>query len=46
MKQEDEINDEFPDELLLVVQHFSAHWFTDVANYLACGVLPEDVSYQ
>ena len=46
MRQEEDINDEFPDALLLAVQHFSAPWFADIANYLACGILPQELSYQ
>ena len=44
--RQENINDEFPDALLLAVQHFSASWFVDIANYLACGVLPQEFSYQ
>ena len=40
VRQEEDINDEFPDALLLAVQYFSAPWFADIANYLACGILP------
>ena len=46
VRQEENINNEFLDALLLAVQHFSAPWFADIANYLACGILPQELSYQ
>ena len=46
VRHEEDINDEFSDALLLAVQHFSAPWFADIANYLACGILPQELSYQ
>ena len=36
----------FPDEFILVLHHFVTPWFADFANYLAGGVLPNDLSYQ
>ena len=46
VRQEEDINDEFLDNLLLSVQHFTTPWFADIANYLACGILPQELSYQ
>ena len=40
------IDDSFPDEFILVLHHFVTPWFADFANYLAGGVLPNDLSYQ
>ena len=40
------IDDSFPDEFILALQHFIIPWFVDFANYLAGGVLPDDLSYQ
>jgi RNase H-like domain found in reverse transcriptase len=40
------IDDSFPDEHLLAVSEFQAPWYADYVNFLACGVLPPDLSYQ
>jgi Integrase core domain/Integrase zinc binding domain len=40
------IDDSFLDERLLVVLKFQAPWYADYVNFLACGVLPPDLSYQ
>jgi hypothetical protein len=40
------IDDSFPDEHLLAVSEFQAPWYADYVNFLACGVLPPDFSYQ
>ena len=40
------IDDSFPDEFILALHHFVTLWFADFANYLAGGVLPDDLSYQ
>ena len=40
------IDDSFPDEFILALHHFVTPWFADFANYLAGGVLPNDLSYQ
>ena len=37
-----EINEKFPDEHLLVLQHATAPWFADIANYLPVGIIPPD----
>jgi hypothetical protein len=40
------IDDSFSDERLLTVLKFQAPWYADYVNFLACGVLPPDLSYQ
>jgi len=38
------IDDAFPDEHLLAISSRQAPWFADIANYLASGVMPYDLS--
>ena len=38
------IDDAFPDEHLLALSMRQAPWFADIANYLASGVIPHDLS--
>ncbi|XP_050233798.1 uncharacterized protein LOC126682206 [Mercurialis annua] len=42
------INESFPDEQLFAIQHSTSEvpWFSDFANFLACKVLPNDLTYQ
>ena len=40
------IDDNFPDEFILSLKEIFTPWYADFANYLAGGVLPEDLSYQ
>ena len=40
------INDSFPDEHLLAISNSHVPWFADIVNYLACQVLPPDLTYQ
>ena len=40
------IYDNFPDEFILALKEIFTPWYADFANYLAGGVLPEDLSYQ
>jgi RNase H-like domain found in reverse transcriptase len=40
------IDDSFSDEHLFAVSEFQAPWYADYMNFLACGVLPPDLSYQ
>ncbi|GLU07084.1 hypothetical protein SLE2022_240580 [Rubroshorea leprosula] len=40
------IREEFPDEQLYTIKVTSSPWFADFANYLACNILPPDLSYQ
>ncbi|CAN6570912.1 unnamed protein product [Malus baccata var. baccata] len=39
------LNESFPDEQLLVVQE-KEPWYADFVNYLACGVMRNDMSFQ
>nr|XP_028954741.1 uncharacterized protein LOC103427080 [Malus domestica] len=39
------LNESFPDEQLFVVQE-KEPWYADFVNYLACGVLRDDISFQ
>ncbi|XP_070056730.1 uncharacterized protein [Nicotiana tomentosiformis] len=39
-----DITGTFPDEQLLVVAIEEAPWYTDIANYLASGIVPYDLS--
>ncbi|XP_075096174.1 uncharacterized protein LOC142174286 [Nicotiana tabacum] len=40
----EEILETFPDEQLLAATLEDAPWYTDFANYLACGIVPYDLS--
>ena len=44
-KEEAELIQYFPDELLFKVS-FQIPWYADIVNYLACGVVPREFSYQ
>ncbi|XP_070037289.1 uncharacterized protein [Nicotiana tomentosiformis] len=37
-----EINDSFPDEKLLAISMKEVQWFADLANFLACGIIPDE----
>ncbi|XP_068329681.1 uncharacterized protein, partial [Pyrus communis] len=39
------LNESFPDEQLFVVQE-KEPWYTDFVNYLACGIMRNDLSFQ
>lgn len=41
-----DINDIFPDEQLFVLITSEVLWFANIANHLAIGILPRDLSYQ
>ncbi|XP_024980884.1 uncharacterized protein LOC112517738 [Cynara cardunculus var. scolymus] len=41
--EEGEIVETFPDERILVLES-KPPWFADIANYLACGIRPSDIS--
>ncbi|XP_020272502.1 uncharacterized protein LOC109847682 [Asparagus officinalis] len=47
-REEDEllIDESFPDDQLLAIERLDAPWYADFVNYLVCGVLPPDLSYQ
>ncbi|TQD85450.1 hypothetical protein C1H46_028973 [Malus baccata] len=40
------LNETFPDEHSFVAQHGKVPWFADFVNYLASGVIPNDMSFQ
>ena len=40
-----EIKENFPDEQLFQVS-VQLPWYADIVNYLACGIMPPDFSYQ
>ena len=44
-KEETELKENFPDEQLFKVS-FPIPWYADIVNYLACGVVPQEFSYQ
>ena len=44
-KKETELKENFPDEQLFKVS-FQIPWYADIVNYLACGVVPHEFSYQ
>ena len=44
-KKEAELTENFPDEQLFKVS-FQIPWYADIVNYLACGVVPQEFSYQ
>ena len=44
-KEETELKENFPDEHLFKVS-FHIPWYADIVNYLACGVVPQEFSYQ
>ena len=39
-----ELEENFPDEQLFVLA-VQTPWYTDIVNYLACGIMPYDFSY-
>ena len=44
-KEEKEIAENFPDEQLFQLS-FQLPWYADIVNFLACGVMPPEFSYQ
>ena len=44
-KKETKLKENFPDEQLFKVS-FQIPWYADIVNYLACGVVPQEFSYQ
>ena len=40
-----ELEENFPDEQLFVLA-IQTPWYADIVNYLACGIMPYDFSYQ
>ena len=43
--RETEIEDNFPDEHLFQVS-VQVPWYANLVNYLACGIMPPEFSYQ
>ncbi|XP_070057691.1 uncharacterized protein [Nicotiana tomentosiformis] len=39
-----EINDSFPDRQLLAISMKEVPWFSDLANFLVCGIIPDEFS--
>ena len=44
-EMEGELTENFPDEQLFQLS-FQLPWYADIMNYLACGVVPSEFSYQ
>ena len=44
-EKEIEISENFPDEILLLLS-VQVPWYANIANYLACGIMPPKFSYQ
>ena len=44
-EEEAELTENFPDEQLFKLS-FQLSWYVDIVNYLACGVVPPEFSYQ
>ena len=40
------IDDSFPDDQLFAMIQTPAPWFADIANYLSCNILPQELTYQ
>ncbi|XP_050222544.1 uncharacterized protein LOC126672635 [Mercurialis annua] len=40
-----EINEPFPDEMLMVISKVETPWYADIANYLSSNVMPPDLSH-
>ena len=44
-KEEKEIVEYFPNELLFQLS-LQSPWYADIVNFLACGIMPPELSYQ
>ena len=44
-EKETKIAENFPDEQLFLLS-VQTLWYADIVNYLACGVVPSELSYQ
>ena len=44
-EKRNEIVENFPDEQLFLLSG-QTPWYVDIVNYLACGVMPPEFSYQ
>ena len=40
-----EINDQFMEKFLFFVEYVEPSWYTDIANHLVCGVMPQELTY-
>ncbi|XP_055959726.1 uncharacterized protein LOC130014813 [Mercurialis annua] len=40
-----EINEQFPDEMLMVISEVDTPWYADIANYLSSNIMPPDLSH-
>ena len=40
-----ELKDHFPNEFLFVVEYTEPLWCADIINHLACGVMPQELTY-
>ncbi|XP_050217551.1 uncharacterized protein LOC126668389 [Mercurialis annua] len=40
-----EINETFPDEMLMVLSEVETPWYADIANYLSSEIMPPDLTY-
>ena len=45
IEEETEVVENFPDEQLFQLS-FQSPWYADIVNFLACGVMPPEFSYQ
>ena len=45
IEEETELAENFPDEQLFQLS-FQSPWYVDIVNFLACGVMPPEFSYQ
>ena len=44
-EEEKEIAEHFPDEQLFQLS-LQSPWYADIVNFLACGIMPPELSYQ
>ena len=44
-EEEREIAENFPDEQLFQLS-LQSPWYADIVNFLACGIMPPELSYQ
>jgi RNase H-like domain found in reverse transcriptase len=45
-ENEQPIDDSFTEERLYHISAWQLPWFADIVNYLACGIMPSDMTYQ
>ena len=44
-EKENTLEENFPDEQFFQLSG-QVHWYADIVNYLACGIIPPEFSYQ